>query len=371
MACAHAQDPAREPPQEPAPVGATGASCAAEPDDAKRLACYDAVFRRAQAAGVQATAPASAPATSAAPVEPATPREAACARDEGAPPLRPAGAGGLSAGEVMNRFWELRPQDKCGTFVVRTFQPNVFMPVHWTDNINKTPSSPTHGPGGLFSAYQATEAELQVSLRAKALEDVLLPGADLWLAYSEKSIWQLWNSADSSPFRSSDYQPEAVYVVPTDRVAGLPGDWHWRMATLGIAHQSNGQSDPLSRSWNRVSLGTAFDHGDWGLQLRWHHRLPESGEDDNPDLLFYIGNTEFVGSWFPGLSTVQFTWRTSPSTWSRGSEQFVWTRPMFPNQPKYEGLRWYVQVFHGYGETLLDYNHSQTSIGLGFTLFQL
>ena len=47
----------------------------------------------------------------------------------------------------------------------------------------------------------------------------------------------------------------------------------------------------------------------------------------------------------------------------------MWTHPVFPSRP--DGLRWYVQVFHGYGETLLDYNHSQTSIGLGFTLFQL
>jgi phospholipase A1 len=370
MACALAQEPVQGPAQPPVPLGTPGASCAAEPDDAKRLACYDAVFRRAQAAGAQAAASTPEPSTPSLPAKTTPPVAAASAPDEGATPQRPVAESGLSAAEVTNRFWELRPQDKRGTFVVRTFQPNVFMPAHWTDNINKTPSSPTHGPGGLFSAYQATEAELQVSLRAKALEDVLLPDADVWLAYSQKSIWQLWNSADSSPFRSSDYQPEAMYVVPVpERLGTLPGDWHWRLATLGVAHQSNGQSDPLSRSWNRVSLGTAFDHGDWSLQLRWHHRLPEGGEDDNPDLLYYIGNTEFVGSWFPGLSTVQFTWRTSPSTWSRGSEQLVWTRPVFPSKP--DGLRWYVQVFHGYGETLLDYNHSQTSIGLGFTLFQL
>jgi phospholipase A1/A2 len=29
-----------------------------------------------------------------------------------------------------------------------------------------------------------------------------------------------------------------------------------------------------------------------------------------------------------------------------------------------------VQVFHGYGETLLDYNVRQTSLGVGLTLFE-
>ena len=40
-------------------------------------------------------------------------------------------------------FWELRPQDKRGTFAVRTYMPNFVLPVHYTDSINRYPSSPT------------------------------------------------------------------------------------------------------------------------------------------------------------------------------------------------------------------------------------
>ncbi|MBC7662968.1 MAG: phospholipase A, partial [Caulobacter sp.] len=46
-----------------------------------------------------------------------------------------------------------------------------------------------------------------------------------------------------------------------------------------------------------------------------------------------------------------------------------WSHPVFQAKPV--GLRYYVQLFSGYGETMLDYNHFQSSVGLGFTLFQL
>ena len=34
------------------------------------------------------------------------------------------------------------------------------------------------------------------------------------------------------------------------------------------------------------------------------------------------------------------------------------------------GLRWFVQAFHGYGETLTDYNFKQTSFGFGLSFMQ-
>ncbi len=348
----------------------TAAACAAVADNAQRLACYDALYRAGGAAG--GTSPAEQ-ATPAAPTSAAKPIPAPVARNEPsaleAVATAPSGKG-LAAADYLTKFWELDPDGKRGTFVVRTYAPNYLLPLHYTSSVNRAPTSPTHPNGGTFPEYRKAEAELQVSLRTKVLEDVLLPNADLWVAYTQQSIWQLWNAHDSSPFRSSDYQPEAMYVVPIpDQMGALAGGWRWRMAIAGIAHESNGQGDPLSRSWNRAYIGTAFTHDDIALQARFNHRLAESGVDDNPRITDYIGNTELTGSWFPGETTMQLVARTSFKSWDKGSVQFNWTHPVFANKP--DGLRWYVQLFSGYGETLLDYNHRQTSVGLGFTLFQL
>ncbi len=347
----------------------TVAACSGLADDAQRLACYDALFRaRGTPVGV-APAETASPAASvgAGPAVPTVARNEPSALQEVA--TAPSGKG-LAADDYLSKFWDLGGEEKRGTFIVRTYAPNFLLPAHYTNSINKQPTSPTHPDGGNFANYRQTEAELQVSLRAKVAEDVLLPNADIWVAYTQQSIWQLWNGQASSPFRSSDFQPEAMVVVPVaEQTGALPGGWRWRMAMAGIAHESNGETDPLSRSWNRIYVGTAFTHDDWAFQARYNYRLPESGADDNPHITDYIGNTELTASWFPGATTMQLIGRTSFKSASRGSLQFNWTRPIFSDKP--DGLRWYVQLFSGYGETMLDYNHRQTSLGLGFTLFQL
>jgi len=330
------------------------AACAGLADD-RRLACYDAIFRKT--AEPQPAAPVAVPAAR---NEPSALAEVA---------TTPSGKG-LSTGDYLTKFWELDDESRRGTFVVRTYQPNFWLPAHWSSRVNKAPSSPTHEDGGTFPQYRQTEAELQLSLRAKVLQDVFLPHASVWLAYTQQSIWQLWNGQDSAPFRSSDYQPEAMLVVPVDdKLGDLGGGWRWRLVQAGIAHESNGDGLPLSRSWNFAYLGTTFTHDAFALRARYNQRLGEQGVDDNPHIADYIGSTELSASWLPGESTMQLTGRTSFKDWHHGSLKFEWTHPVFKDKP--DGLRYYVQLFTGYGETMLDYNHRQTSVGLGFTLFQL
>jgi phospholipase A1/A2 len=321
-------------------------NCASESEDSRRLACYDKAFQQAPMPVVKSV-----------PSPEADPGKPLAVTDSG------------HASSILGKFWELGPDDKRSTFVVRTYLPNFLLPLQYSSSINRAPSSPTHPASVNHPDYRPVEAKMQISLRAKVVEDLLLPGADLWVAYTQQSLWQIWDSKDSSPFRSTDYQPEVIYVVPVPEQFGkLPLGWNLRLVQLGFAHQSNGQSDPLSRSWNRITVGAGFEHGDFSLRLRGNQRLDVKSKDDNPDLADYIGRGEVNLAWVPGLSTVSLTWRTTFKSANRGSLQLDWTHPVFSDQPA--GLRWYVQLFDGYGETLLDYNHRQTSLGLGLSLFQ-
>ena len=243
------------------------------------------------------------------------------------------------------------------------------LPVHYTSRINRSPQSPNQAMVSL-PAYKEVEAKFQLSLRTKVAQDVLINDADVWLGFTQQAMWQIWNGADSKPFRNTDYEPEVIYMVPVPKgVRELPGGVRWRYVQLALAHQSNGQSDPLSRSWNRVYLGTGFERGNWTFTGRFNHRLSEdAATDNNPDLIAYRGRGELQLGWSGGAVTSSLLWRTSLKDAKRGSLQLEFTYPVFSDQPN--GLRWFVQGFSGYGETLTDYNFKQTSVGAGLSFMQ-
>lgn len=337
--------------------------CAAIGPAADRLACYDLLAGRAPTPPVPSAAPLTAePAAGSVPapvptskLAPKDAAEAVAATPDG-------------SGSLLSKYWELDASDKRGVFNLTGYRTNYVLPLRVTTDMNRAPASPTQEAVSLPN-YRRIEAKFQVSLRTKVLQDVGLPGGDLWLAFTQQANWQVWNSADSKPFRNSDYEPEAIYVVPTaPSWRTLPLGWQWRFSQLALAHQSNGQSDPLSRSWNRVYLGAGIERGDWSLTSRIAHRLKESSDDNNPDLVSYRGRADFVLGWNSGLHSASLLYRTTLRDGKTGALQFEWSYPVFRDQPN--GVRWMVQAFSGYGETLTDYNFRQSSLGLGVSFMQ-
>lgn len=273
--------------------------------------------------------------------------------------------------DLIGTFWELGEEQKRGIFELRTYQPNFILPFTHTTSLNTQPSSPTRGPGDQVDTYKRNEVKLQISLRTKLFEDLFLPEADVWVSYTQMSQWQMWNHDDSAPFRSTDYNPDIFYVVPfKPEWDFIPGDAKIRMATVGFAHQSNGQREPESRSWNYFHFGAVAEFGDVIWQTTFKQRVNETGDnDDNPDLIRYRGNFENRFSWINGLSTYSLTRKSRDLSFDRGSWQLDFTHPVNADKP--DGLRFYVQLFSGYGESLLDYNHRQNRIGFGFLILNI
>lgn len=344
----------------PAPVTAAPPdvkSCLGITAAEERLACYD------KYAGFDAmlslpASPVLKPEEAAQAASPAAPA-ATTVRTPDAPP---------PTDSAMSRYWELDEADKRGTFNYTGYRPNFFLPLHVVRKVNRTPNSPTRATPDDVPDYMNGETKIQLSLRSKIAQDLFLPGADLWVAYTQQSMWQLWNRDDSAPFRNTDYQPEVIYVVPTPRsLQALPFGFSWRMTQLGFVHQSNGQPGELSRSWNRLYGAVGIERGDFGLTWRLERRVePDRDDDDNPDILRFLNASQIEATWTPGRATAQLTWR--PSLGGDGSVQLDWSYPVFKERP--DGLRWYAQLFYGYGETLLDYNFRHTSIGVGLSIFK-
>ncbi len=333
--------------------------CAVIGAPSDRLICYDKLAGRAPAP----TKPVTDQAVPGAAAVPSTSR--LVAKDA---PLTSSAHPQPDTG-VLSKYWELESSDKRGIFNFVGYQPNYVMPLHYSSRINRSPRSPTQSAGPKPS-YRHEEAKFQFSLRTKVVQDVPLVGGDLWVAFTQQAMWQIYSKADSKPFRNIDYQPEAIYVLPTAlSLRDLPFGWRWRYTQIGIAHQSNGQSDPLSRSWNRVYLGAGFERSDWSLTAKINQRLKESiSTDNNPDLVSYRGRAEFQLNWSHGPHTASLLYRSTLKNARYGALQAEWSYPIFEDHPN--GLRWFIQAFTGYGETLTDYNFRQSSLGIGVTFLQ-
>lgn len=225
----------------------------------------------------------------------------------------------------------------------------------WTSEPNEQPAD-----------MEPNELKFQVSFKAELasrhafdrigvtplLRPVGIDSVRLWFGYTQRVHWQVYNSSASRPFRETNYEPEAILTFGR----GNEGDG-FKLVNLGLVHQSNGRTGADSRGWNRLYAQGGWEWGKVSLLARLWYRIAEKPEDDdNPDIKNYLGNADLVaryqtaGGYVSGLLV------------RRKFVQLDWATPLMD---MLGAARLHLQVSSGYGESLIDYNHKQTTLGLG------
>jgi phospholipase A1 len=315
------------------------AECAAIGVDSERLACYDRASGRA-------AAPAPADRSSSAP-SPAT--------TAGQP--APAAGGLRPSASLIDAAWGFTSGSD--RYAIDMYQQNYLLFARYTDNVNSAPYQSIFQAAGQPETIDDVEAKFQLSFKMRlwTTEDRRW---GVWAAYTQQNQWQVYNDDISRPFRETNYMPE---VLVSYRPGIELGGFHWNLLNLSFNHQSNGRTDLLSRSWNRIIATFGFERENFALLANAWYRIKESAdEDDNPDITDYYGY---------GSLTAIYKWRDHSFSLmgrgniskGKGAAQLTWMSPRLLGP-----IRAYVQGFAGYGESMIDYNWNQNTIGVGIAI---
>lgn len=271
-----------------------------------------------------------------------------------------------NAGVVSGRLEQQR-RSAFNPYVVSTHKQNYVLPVSYTSSLNSDVYEQINED--IPDYLNSEEVKFQLSLKVQLNENDLLFSNDaLFAGFTLEAWWQLYSKDVSSPFRETNYQPEVFYLVP---LAWKPFGGS-TSAVLGLEHQSNGQVQGFSRSWNRVYTGFLIEKGNLFGFIRPWYRLPEDAKetpnnpkgDDNPDILDFMGHGELLLGWRGSQYEFSANLRSNFST-GKGAAELAMSFPLFG---RFRGV---VQYFNGYGDALIDYDHFQQRLGVGILLSNL
>jgi len=318
--------------------GAAAERCRTIQSDGERLACYDSAFGRSgedllPENKVTDAGPEPVPRT---PVEPES---------------------------LLDERWQLEPDSKQGAFHLKPYKPVYIHAAFHASSTNDRPSSPNENNTVVDALnLDNTESKFQISLKSKLWENVIGDYSDLWFGYTQSSRWQTFNAKDSRPFRETDYEPELMLAFRTSySIFG----WQGKLASVGINHQSNGRTVPLSRSWNRFMGTVGLERDGWTVMLRpWKRMHEDRADDDNPDIEDFMGRGDLLVTRDWGGHEVSAMLRHSLRGGDRSHGAFALDYA-FPIRGSLKG---YFSYFNGYGESLIDYNRSANYFGLGVSL---
>ncbi len=219
------------------------------------------------------------------------------------------------------------------------------------------------------SSDRGADARFQLSFKYRLFDPEGIFGrfsplfSNLYFTYTQTSLWDL--GEDSSPFRDTSYRPGLFYKWAGSDEFLLPDEWR-----VGVEHESNGRSDLDSRA-----IDTAYLVPSWHLDLANGRRfsfMPKIyhyiDKDENPDIQRYRGYVDWAARYGreDGL-VLHGLYRQGTGGYATG--QLDISYPISERIFARTGSFVHLQLFSGYGETLLDYDRDRdTQIRLGISI---
>jgi phospholipase A1 len=313
-------------------VPAAIAECAAIAADHERLACYDKASGRAAA-------------------PPASDKPSTGIADKAAP----AAPGLRATPSLIDTAWGFDPGSD--RYAIDLYNQNYLLIARYTDNLNTAPYAPLFAAAGQPENLDDVEAKFQLSFKMRlwTTEDRRW---GVWAGYTQQNQWQVYNGDTSRPFRETNYMPE-LFVSYRPGI-DLGGGFQWNLLNVGYNHQSNGRTDTLSRSWDRITATFGFERENVAVLAKAWYAF--NYKEDNPGITDYYGYGSLTGIYKWRDHSFSLMARGNISK-GKGAAELTWMSPRLLGP-----LRAYVQGFTGYGESLIDYNWNQSTIGAGVAI---
>jgi phospholipase A1 len=234
------------------------------------------------------------------------------------------------------------------------------------------PALSTHEPIYFVMGNESdrgADARFQISFKYRLFDPEGIIGrfspllSNLYFTYTQTSLWDL--GEDSSPFRDTSYRPGLFYQWAGSEHLSFPSEWR-----AGIEHESNGRSEQESRSIDMLYL-TPVWHWDFANSRRLTFApkiVHYMDKHENRDIQRYRGYVDWNlrygredGLMWHGL------YRQGTGGYASGQVDVSY--PISERIFARTGSFVHLQLFSGYGETLLEYNHDrETQIRLGISI---
>ncbi len=212
---------------------------------------------------------------------------------------------------------------------------------------------PLYQSPGALGARKETEVSFQFSFEVKLLS---IGATYLGFAYTQKSFWQAYDAVNSMPFRENNYNPELFYRIGQKSV-------RW---DIGLEHESNGEAEPTSRSWDRIFTRVEFLSSHLRLQLKYWYIYAEdyyspTQPEKKHNMRYYMGSGHISLAVRMGSVIYKLLGRYNFSTHYGYQQHWL----LFPLG---SSLYWAFHYTKGYGNSLRDYIHSIESYGTGIVI---